>query len=329
MMIAAILLFMALFLHFLPAWTRPDLFFAVTVGPDFRRTAEARSITRLYRLVIWASMLTAIALIGITRREQFMLLSIAGYYCATAVAHRRALAHSVPGDSAVEVNLAAPRESLPGGPVAMLVPLAALGVLAAWASRNWDRLPERLAVHWGLQGPDRWIARTPHGVYGIIAQDAVLSLVLILIGAGIFYWSRRLSAAGASAAGSVAAEQSRFRRLNVQILFVLASLPAAYGWIIVLQPPAPGAWLAGTVLVVAGCYYAFLIRNRPRFTAQASDSTPNSCWKLGIFYFNPADPAVFVLQRFGIGYTFNFASRWSWAGFAMLLAAVSLRAGLR
>lgn len=208
----------------------------------------------------------------------------------------------------------------------MLLPLAALGVLAAWTSRNWSRIPERLAVHWGVHGPDRWIARTPHSIYGLIAQDGALSLVFILIGMGIFYWSRRLTG---SAARSAAAEQNRFRRLNVQIFFVLASLPAAYAWIIVLQPPAPGAWLAGVALLVAGFYYAVLIRNRPRFTARSSDSTPNSCWKLGIFYFNPADPAVFVLQRFGIGYTLNFASGWAWAGFAMLAATISLRAVLR
>ena len=36
-------------------------------------------------------------------------------------------------------------------------------------------------------------------------------------------------------------------------------------------------------------------------------------WKLGIFYYNPDDPALFVEKRFGIGWTSNFAKPMSWA----------------
>ncbi|MGN0038006.1 MAG: DUF1648 domain-containing protein [Coriobacteriales bacterium] len=50
-------------------------------------------------------------------------------------------------------------------------------------------------------------------------------------------------------------------------------------------------------------------------------------WKLGIFYFNPNDPAVFLPQRFGIGWTCNYARPASWAliaGFVLLLVGVLL-----
>ena len=43
------------------------------------------------------------------------------------------------------------------------------------------------------------------------------------------------------------------------------------------------------------------------------DLTPDDCWKLGIFYYNPRDPALMVEKRFGIGYTLNFGNRLSWA----------------
>lgn len=35
-------------------------------------------------------------------------------------------------------------------------------------------------------------------------------------------------------------------------------------------------------------------------------------WKLGIFYFNPQDPALFIEKRFGVGWTNNFAHPLSW-----------------
>jgi uncharacterized membrane protein len=324
LILMAILLLVSVFLHFLPRLTRPSLFFAVTVDPAFRASPAAASITRVYWIILWSFTVPALALIFVTQRQEFLLLQIPGYYCAMAVAHRRALGHAAATDSAVEVNLSAPRESLPGGPLAMLLPLASLAVLALWASRNWNRLPERFPVHWGVHGADRWVLRTPAGVYGLLAADAAMSLFFVLIGAGILYWSRRTSTRCL-----IAVEERRFRRINVQVFLLLACLPAAQAWIMVLQPAALSAWLAGASLVIGAIYYALLIRNRPRLPDRAGDHTPDRCWKLGIFYFNPADPAVFVLQRFGIGYTFNFGNRWSWAALATILAAVSLRVVLR
>ncbi|MDR1014860.1 MAG: DUF5808 domain-containing protein [Coriobacteriales bacterium] len=35
-------------------------------------------------------------------------------------------------------------------------------------------------------------------------------------------------------------------------------------------------------------------------------------WKLGQFYVNPVDPALFVEKRFGIGYTCNFGRPAAW-----------------
>jgi uncharacterized membrane protein len=62
------------------------------------------------------------------------------------------------------------------------------------------------------------------------------------------------------------------------------------------------------VLLIA-VYFSRLIRLTRSIPATAGgDRTPDACWKLGIFYFNPADPSVFVARRFGIGYTFNFGN---------------------
>lgn len=48
-------------------------------------------------------------------------------------------------------------------------------------------------------------------------------------------------------------------------------------------------------------------------------------WKLGQFYFNPDDPAVFVEKRFGVGWTVNFARPIAWF---MLLGILGLAIGL-
>ena len=40
-----------------------------------------------------------------------------------------------------------------------------------------------------------------------------------------------------------------------------------------------------------------------------ADATPDASWHLGMVYYNPQDPAVFVQRRIGFGYTVNFGNR--------------------
>ena len=42
-------------------------------------------------------------------------------------------------------------------------------------------------------------------------------------------------------------------------------------------------------------------------------------WKLGIFYFNPEDPAIWVEKRFGSGWTVNMAKPLAWVFFLVIL----------
>lgn len=44
----------------------------------------------------------------------------------------------------------------------------------------------------------------------------------------------------------------------------------------------------------------------------------------GVFYWNPEDSSIFVPKRVGIGYTVNFANKWSWAALAGILLAALL-----
>ena len=50
-----------------------------------------------------------------------------------------------------------------------------------------------------------------------------------------------------------------------------------------------------------------LNQTRPEVDS-SGDKTPNEAWFLGLFYFNRADPAVFVRERWGIGWTANLGN---------------------
>jgi hypothetical protein len=53
----------AFFYHFLPALTRSDIFFAVTVAPDYRRTKEARRALRQFRISLWLCSFIALGIV--------------------------------------------------------------------------------------------------------------------------------------------------------------------------------------------------------------------------------------------------------------------------
>ena len=309
------------FAHFLPEWIRRDDFFGVTVDPSFRSTDAARGILGRYRMMLWSFTAGSIILFFATGFIGVAVLQVAGFFSALAFARRSARAHATTPSAILDVDLAAPPETLPGGPLVACLPSVSLTALAVWASRHWDRLPAEIPVHWGLHGADRWVAGTPTGVYGLIAIHAAISLSLLLCAWGILHWSRRVSTGQALAAGD-----REFRRINVQICLIVSFAPAIQAWILLLQPNRMGMWWGVALLLVLTPFFVRLIR---LIRYAAGDRTPDTCWKLGMFYFNPEDPSIFVAKRFGIGYTLNFGNRWSWAVLGALMVTIFARALLR
>lgn len=304
-----ILLTMAIAGHFLPGWTRPELYFAARVDPGFRQTEAARQILIRYRLILWLSVALAAGLQFVFRLEWAVVIPIIGFLLALVDAHRRALAHAVPVSAVVEVNLAAPPEKFPGGPIVMFLPIVLLSVLALWADRHFDDLPQRIPVHWSLHGANRWIERTHAGVAIYLAGCAGVSLLFALMGWGIFHWSRRVSTSGPRAA-----VERRFRRRNAQMFLFVSWFAAIQAWFTLTQP-SRAVWAPIAATAAIAIFAIMLIR----YHQAAGDRAPDSCWKLGIIYFNPADPSMFIPKRFGVGYTFNFGNRWSWVVFALVL----------
>lgn len=52
------------------------------------------------------------------------------------------------------------------------------------------------------------------------------------------------------------------------------------------------------------------------------DKDDDHLWKLGVLYFNPKDPSVFISKRVGIGWTLNYARWQSWMFFVVLAAVI-------
>jgi uncharacterized membrane protein len=325
MLLVLLLIPMGGLFHIIPVFTRPDLFFAVTVAPEFRRSSDAQRILRRYRAMVWMATLVASWLVVAAGMVvAAVLLQAAGSLGALVRAHRAALAYAAAPSSVVEVDLAMPPERLPGGPIVAALPALLLGCLGLWAGFHWDRLPQRFPVHFGMHGANRWVTTTPATVFGFLAILAFVCLLVAGLAWGIVNRSRRISAAGAGAAA-----ERRFRRRTVQLLIVSAYFLACPAWFALFHPAAAAVNVWGVALVtVTVAFIVNLMRggqggSRATVTAGAApvgDRTPDGCWKWGLWYVNPADPSILIEKRFGFGYTLNLGNRWTWVVLALLLA---------
>ena len=341
-----ILLAVAGLLAYTPKWTRPDLYFGVTVETDFAATQQGRRILRQYWLelalhtvIAWgfASLLGMSGLGGV-QRSWVPLASIGwlllGWTWATARAHRATARYAAVPSAVREATLSGQPEKLPGGWLVMLGPLVFLAAAAVYAQVFGDDLPPRIAVHWGLHGADRWVARTPGHVFGFLGLLAALCGTTTLLAYGTLRWSRTISVRGERARGEV-----RFRRGTVWLLLGVQYVVVIPAVLLAFWPAAPAGWVwpVAVMAVIAGALGVLIGMGQggSRTAAPAEhrppvgDHTPDDAWRWGLIYYNPDDPALIVEKRIGIGYTLNFGNRWSWALMAGTLLPVAFAIALR
>jgi hypothetical protein len=315
-----------LIFHWMPLWRRNGIWFGVTVAPGYADGPEARGVLHRFRIAIWLVALAAAGVTALGGPAAFgwafpaaMTLELAGTLAAFAHARRRTRPHAArPGSRAAPLTLAP--EGMPGGIAGALVPFAILGAAALYLYLNWSRIPERFPLHWGIDGsPDRWGGRTWQGVYMPLLMGAIQCEFMLLIGLGILRASPRGRVADNAAA------TAQLRRVMLQFL-----VAAAWGMALLLAgvslaPLLGERGLGSLPLVIAIGFTAMAIPfvwrliRIGRTTGSGGDGTPDECWKLGMFYCNPADPAIFVEKRFGIGYTLNFGNSAMWLVLGMIL----------
>jgi uncharacterized membrane protein len=222
----------------------------------------------------------------------------------------------------------AARSALPGGWLAQLAPFAILMGTAMYLRLRWDEIPSRFAVHWGINGrPNGWSERTPAGVY----EPLILGAAVILLVSASSYGVRRLARPGsAPATGSLTRDFKQRTGIFLLILEVLLAVIFSLVGLLPLtgNPGVPPVLIAtGAMLLALISAAAWLAKNRTEYARSAAapvgvaslGGSPDRYWKLGTFYCNPDDTAVFVEKRSGLGYTLNFAHPSAWIIVALTL----------
>lgn len=110
----------------------------------------------------------------------------------------------------------------------------------------------------------------------------------------------------------------------VGVTFVLTSLGA-----VSLQAAAVVILFVALLIVVGSLVLSLVYgQSGARVMARLEESSAlaaddDAHWKLGVFYWNPDDAAVFLPERFGIGWTMNLARPAAWAAVVAFVAVVA------
>ena len=317
----------------LPQWTRPGIYFGVTVAPDFRKTPEAQRLLRRYRLeaMIHVAIAFAMILASALPRYQFFFIVGAiwlavGPLTAFVEAHKRVQRHAVQAVTVREAVLEPRSTRPPGGWIVQVGPFAILLATGIFLHFHWDEIPARFPVHWGIDGqPNGWSNRTPMGVYGPLLLGVLISACMWLT-ANTLLRSARI----VDRARPVLVLHDFAYRVGLFLLIIELFLAVVFSCVGLLPLAGVMPVMIVTILMLPAIFFLIVWLNKGRAhhiersgeatpEAAAGDGTPDECWKFGMLYFNPDDAALWVEKRAGIGYTMNFAHVSAWIIMALIL----------
>lgn len=316
--LSVVLLMMALY-WLLPRWSRPGIFFSVSVDPRFPESDDGRRILRRYRSEACGSLMVALALILAGSFSQHALVVLLGFLClvfgpfsAIWRAHKRVLPHAAAVSTVRTASLAPRPRQLPGGWLVQFGPFLILLLTGLYLSAHWEQIPARFPVHWGANGqPNGWSTHTLSGVFGPLVFGACMILFISLLGY-VGWHSARRAISRSGLPGDDHANQVASVNLAIEyflaINFSLVAMIPLTG-----SPNLVSVITLGMLALIAVLF--FRVGKSKAAAASAStppDGAPDACWKWGLFYFNPQDAALLVEKRIGIGYALNFARPMAW-----------------
>ncbi|MGO8950555.1 MAG: DUF5808 domain-containing protein [Ktedonobacterales bacterium] len=332
----------------MPSLTRSGILFGVTVPPGARAMPSVQAVIRRYRagVVVIAILATAALAVGLALGPTswwetawpsiIMLIAVLALEIPYLLAYfaMRAIVPALPRvgapyDTAPVADLR-PRRYSDGIPLVLeVLPLAVIAATAAYLASNYAVAPAVIPIHFAADGASNgFAAKTVASYFSMVWTQVLLYVLLTALSVGIV-----------SAKALPDRADERFRQRGLRLMFAIKVLTllllaavavassqaalaggAAAGWLLPVS-------LGFTVLVLVGVLGLTLLTGQGGSrlaSAGATDRLDDSYWKLGEFYVNRNDPALFVERRNGFGWTVNFGNPRTILFFVGLLVFIGL-----
>ena len=209
----------------------------------------------------------------------------------------------------------------------LLLATALLGVL------GYDKFPDMIPMHYGFDGE---VTRAVPKSYLSVLWPAMVQGFLLIVFLFVNYViGQSKQVVEASDPEGSLKRNVKFRRYWSAYLILMGFLLMALFDIFLISMLLDWSVAAGNIAVFAVVGAALigsfalsmfagqggsrLKRQEGQGVATVQLADQDQYWKLGQFYFNRQDPALFVEKRFGIGWTVNFARPIVWLIFAAIV----------
>ena len=203
-----------------------------------------------------------------------------------------------------------------------------LGVLLAVIKYNG--LPEELVVSVGTSGLVQTMPKAL-GIFYLLGIQA--GVFLLMIGVQYIIKNAKQDISNLDTEASIE-RNVKFRYHFSVILYIMglviglvlfSTLMYSFGIIVDKNLLITFTLLLTFLPVIA--IFAYSIRNRQDGSSDSKDDDTidkddDEYWKLGMFYFNPKDPSMFVAKRAGIGYTINHAKWQTWVIYFVIIGLI-------
>lgn len=208
--------------------------------------------------------------------------------------------------------------------VIVLISVAVIGFF-------YNRIPNQFPIHWNSQNiPDRSVEKSPLSVMMMPAMQLLMIPVLAFSHYAFIKSKQKLL----TNYPQITSYQSKKFRRAWSINFLVTSIATqllltstnffslffaedmAFGWMGLLI----GLFIFGIVGYSSFLTWKYgqggeklVLSEIDEPVEEVTEVDEEKYWKLGVFYYNPEDPSIFVEKRFGIGSTINLARWQSWA----------------
>lgn len=214
-----------------------------------------------------------------------------------------------------------------------LISVILIGVTLLITFSQYDRIPEQIPIQYDFSGEiTNWADKSIKSVILMPAMQLFMLVLFVFINVVIGRAKQQISVENPEES----AKQSHiFRRRWSLFLIVSGTLLVVLFGVIQLSFIYPidhtmimyASMVISGVTVIGSIILAFTtgqggsrVKVAGGNNGDKIDRDDDRYWKLGQFYVNRRDPALFLEKRFGVGWTVNFANPVAWVLFGGILA---------
>lgn len=351
-LLGAMFLPITLLIAFTPYFTRQTESFGITVSEEVYHSEPLKQMRKSYATLIILSQIVLLAacLWGVSSSQEaskqgvwmiiYIFAVVIVHFIALFYYHKKMKKYKAdhlpaPQKSAkLTIDTSFRKQKLVVSNKWYLIHVLIIIFTAIFTMLNYDRFPDQIPFQYDLQGNPTTIRDKSIGtVFMPVVFQVLMTLLFMFINTMIYRSKQQVDTDNAA----ISLGKNKVFRMRNSMFNLVTSLMIVllfnFMQFTMLYPVDAGVIAAVVAVVVFVILLGVAIMyyttgqggSRVRSEGAPSSMEPHGnddMWKLGMFYFNPQDPAIFVEKRMGYGWTINHARPMAWMSLISIIGII-------